>query len=37
MKGKKISLEEKIKIVKDFLANGLSYKEAAEKHQVSYK
>ena len=36
MKGKKISLEEKIKIVKDFLANGLSYKEAAEKHQVSY-
>lgn len=36
MKGKKTTQEEKIEIVKDFLAKDLSYKEAAEKHQVSY-
>ena len=36
MKGRKTTQEEKIKIVKDYLANHLSYKEAAEKHQVSY-
>ena len=36
MKGKKTTQEEKIEIAKDFLAKDLSYKEAAEKHQVSY-
>ena len=36
MKGRKTTQEEKIQIVKDYLANHLSYKEAAEKHQVSY-
>lgn len=36
MRGKKTTQEEKIKIVKDYLANGLSYKDAAEKHGVSY-
>lgn len=36
MKGKKKSQEEKIEIVKDFLAHGLSYKDTAEKYQVSY-
>ena len=36
MKGRKTTQEEKIQIVKDYLANNLSYKEAAEKHQVSY-
>ncbi|SDI98458.1 Transposase [Dolosicoccus paucivorans] len=36
MKGKKKSREEKIEIVKDCLANGLSYKDTAEKYQVSY-
>ena len=36
MKGKKTTQEEKIKIVKDYLSEGLSYVEAAEKHQVSY-
>lgn len=36
MKGKRTTQEEKIEIVKDFLSNSLSYKEAAEKHQVSY-
>jgi len=36
MKGKKKSQEEKIEIVKDCLANGLSYKDTAEKFQVSY-
>lgn len=36
MKGKKTTQEEKIEIVKDFLATGLSYKETAEKHGVSY-
>lgn len=36
MKGKKKTQEEKLKIVKDYLTNGLSYKETAEKYQVSY-
>ena len=36
MKSRKTTQEEKIQIVKDYLANHLSYKEAAEKHQVSY-
>ena len=36
MRGRKTTQEEKIQIVKDYLANNLSYKEAAEKHQVSY-
>lgn len=36
MKGKKTTQEEKIQMVKDYLNNGLSYKEAAEKYQVSY-
>ena len=36
MKSKKTTQEEKIKIVKDYLANGLSYKETDKKHQVSY-
>ena len=36
MKGKKTTQEEKIKIVKDYLAHGLSYKDTAEKHDVSY-
>lgn len=36
MKGKKTTQEEKIKIVKYCLAADLSYKETAEKYQVSY-
>lgn len=36
MKGRKTTQQEKIEIVKDYLKNQLSYKEAAEKHQVSY-
>jgi len=36
MKGKKTTQEEKIEIVKDYLAHGLSYKETAEKYGVSY-
>lgn len=36
MKSRKTSQEEKIEIVKDCLANGLSYKESAKKYQVSY-
>lgn len=36
MKGQKKTHQEKIAIVKDFLATGLSYKETAEKHHVSY-
>lgn len=36
MIGKKTTHEEKIKIVQDCLANNLSYKETAEKYQVSY-
>lgn len=36
MKGRKTTQEEKITIVQDCLANGLSYKETAEKYQVSY-
>ena len=36
MKGKITTQAEKFEIVKDFLANGLSYKETAEKYQVSY-
>jgi|SRR5690625_976059 len=36
MKGRKTAHEEKVKIVKDYLSEGLSYKEAAEKHNVSY-
>lgn len=36
MTGRKTTHEEKIVIVKDYLSNSLSYKEAAEKHNVSY-
>lgn len=36
MKSKKMTQEEKIQIVKDYLNNGLSYKETAKKYQVSY-
>lgn len=36
MKNQKKSHEEKIAIVQDFLATGMSYKETAEKHHVSY-
>lgn len=36
MKGQKTTQEEKIEIVKDYLANGMSYKAAAEKYRVSY-
>lgn len=36
MKGKKTAHNEKIEIVKDYLDNDLSYKETAEKYQVSY-
>lgn len=36
MKGRKTTHEEKVKIVKDHLIGGLSYTEAAEKHNVSY-
>lgn len=36
MKGRKTTHEEKVKIVKDYLSEGLSYTEAAKKHDVSY-
>ena len=36
MKSRKTTQAEKIEIVKDCLANGLSYKETAKKYQVSY-
>lgn len=36
MKGRKTTQKEKINIVKDYLSNGMSYKDAAKKHQVSY-
>lgn len=36
MKSRKTTQAEKIEIVKDCLTNGLSYKETAEKYQVSY-
>lgn len=36
MKGQKKTQEEKIEIVKDYLAGGMSYRETAEKHRVSY-
>ena len=36
MKSRKVTYEEKIEIVKACLANNLSYKETAEKYQVSY-
>lgn len=36
MKSRKTTTEEKIMIVKDCLANELSYKETAQKHHVSY-
>ncbi|KAA9302229.1 transposase [Aerococcus sp. UMB8608] len=36
MKGQKKTYLEKIDVVKDFLELGMSYKETAEKHKVSY-
>lgn len=36
MKSEKKTQSEKIQIVKDFLETGMSYKESAEKHHVSY-
>ena len=36
MTGAKKTYEEKLKIVEDYISNRLTYKEAAEKHQVSY-
>ncbi|MBO1002448.1 helix-turn-helix domain-containing protein [Pseudogracilibacillus auburnensis] len=36
MKSRKVTHDEKIKIVKACLANNLSYKEVAEKYRVSY-
>lgn len=36
MTGKKTTQEERIEIVKDYLVTGLSYKDTAEKHGVSY-
>lgn len=36
MKGQKKAHQEKMTIVKDFLETGMSYKETAAKHQVSY-
>ncbi|MGO4936536.1 transposase [Fundicoccus sp. Sow4_H7] len=36
MKGQKKTQDEKIQIVKDYLTHGLSYKDTAEKYQVSY-
>lgn len=36
MKGRKTTHEERIEIVQDFLKNGMTYKESAEKHRVSY-
>lgn len=37
MKNRKTTLEEKVKIVEDYLENHLTYNQAAEKYQVSYK
>lgn len=36
MKNRKTTQEERIQIVKDYIASGLSYKDTAEKYQVSY-
>ena len=36
MKGQKKTHQEKLVIVKDFLETGMSYKDTAAKHQVSY-
>lgn len=36
MKGQKKTHQEKMTIVKDLLETGMSYKETAAKHQVSY-
>ena len=36
MKGKETTYEEKLNIVQDYLNNNLSYRETAEKFQVSY-
>ena len=36
MKSRNVTHDEKVKIVKDCLANGLSYKETAEKYRVPY-
>lgn len=36
MKGQKKTHEEKLLIVKHYLATGMSYKNTAEKYQVSY-
>lgn len=36
MKGQKKTQEEKIEIVKDYLETGMSYRETAEKYDVSY-
>ena len=36
MKARKTTQEEKIEIVKDYLTNGMSYKDAAKKYRVSY-
>ena len=36
MKSRKTTLEERIKIVEDYLNNQLTYKEAAKKHQINY-
>ncbi|MDN6292833.1 MAG: transposase [Tetragenococcus halophilus] len=36
MKTRKTTLEERIKIVEDYMNNHLTYKEAAKKHQINY-
>src|SRR5699024_5727986 len=36
MKARKTTQEERVEIVKDYLKNNFSYKEAAEKHNISY-
>lgn len=36
MKSQKKTYEEKLEIVKDYIENNMSYKDAATKHQVSY-
>ncbi|MDN6835938.1 MAG: transposase [Lactococcus lactis] len=36
MKSRKTTLEERIKIVEDYLNNPLTYKEAAKKYQINY-
>lgn len=36
MTSAKKTYEEKLQIVEDYISNRLTYKEAAEKHQVSY-